>query len=61
MRFTTALCRQHMGFAFKIQWHIFGKRKVTDTNAAAVLTALGKNVSDPQEYLKEFNRRPRME
>lgn len=61
MRITTALYRQHIGFMFKKHWHIQGQRKVQETNAAAILSANGLIPKDPNDYLKEVNKKPRIE
>lgn len=53
MRITNVLNRQHIQFMFKKHWHLFGQRKVQETNIAETLEARGINVADPERYLKE--------
>ena len=61
MRITSVLQRQHIGFLLKKHWRLQGQRKVQETNAAASLLAHGLNISDPNEYLEQFNKQPRIE
>lgn len=55
MRITTVLNRQHLGFAFKKYWEFAKNRKVRDTGVVSYLATKGVKVSDPVEYLKQFD------
>lgn len=57
MRITSVLNRQHIGFAFKRYWEFSKNRKIRDTGVVSYLSAKGVKVTDPAEYVKQFDRK----